>query len=105
VTSAVGPPAAHEPVLTARPATASGEPTTPAPDCPFNVQFTSWPRVEAILDFGAQPNELLAALLQMPNRGDDGGFAATIPAIPYLRSYEFFQRGWEPNGDDWGHHR
>jgi hypothetical protein len=41
----------------------------------------------------------------VPNRGDDGGFAATIPALPYFRSYEFFQRGWESNCDDWRHHR
>jgi hypothetical protein len=40
----------------------------------------------------------------MPNRGDDGSFAATIPALPYLRSYEFFQLGWESNCD-WRHHR
>src|ERR1700688_2850571 len=41
----------------------------------------------------------------MPNRGDDGGLAATIPALPYLRSYDFFQRGGESNFDDWRHHR
>jgi len=41
----------------------------------------------------------------VPNRGDDGGFAATILALPYLRSYEFFERDWESDGDDWRHHR
>jgi hypothetical protein len=45
--------AAHELVLTARPASASGGPTAPAPDYRFNVEFTRWSRVEAILDFGA----------------------------------------------------
>ena len=68
------PPAAREAALTVRPASASGEPTTPAPDYPFKIEFTGWSRVEAILDFGAQPGELLAALLLMQDRGDDGGF-------------------------------
>jgi hypothetical protein len=44
------------------------------------------------LDFGAQPGELLAALLLMQNRGDDGGFAAAIAALAYLRSYEILER-------------
>jgi hypothetical protein len=48
-----GPPAAHELVLTARPASVSGGPTAPAPDYRFNIEFTRWSRVEAILDFGA----------------------------------------------------
>jgi hypothetical protein len=99
------PPAAHEAVLTARPASTSGEPTTPAPDCSFNIEFTSWTRVETILDFGTQPGELLAALLLMQDRGDYGGFAAAIPALAYLRSYEFLERRWESYGDDWRHHR
>jgi hypothetical protein len=93
-------PAAREAVLTARPASASGEPTTPAPDYPFKIEFTGWSRVEAILDFGAQPGELLAALLLMQDRGDDGGFAAAIPALAYLRSYEFLERSRESYGDD-----
>ena len=70
----IWPPAAREAALTVRPASASGEPTTPAPDYPFKIEFTGWSRVEAILDFGAQPGELLAALLLMQDRGDDGGF-------------------------------
>jgi hypothetical protein len=52
VTDRTWPPAAHEAVLTAHPASASGVPTTPVPDCPFNIEFTGWSRVEAILDFG-----------------------------------------------------
>jgi hypothetical protein len=99
------PPAAREAVLTARPASASGEPTTPAPDYPFNIEINGWSRVKAILDLGAQPGELLAALLLMQDRGDYGGFAAAIPALAYLRSYEFLERRWESYGDDWRHHR
>jgi hypothetical protein len=41
----------------------------------------------------------------MQNRGDDGGFAAAIPALAYLRSYESLERGWESYGDDWHQHR
>jgi hypothetical protein len=41
----------------------------------------------------------------MQDSSDNGGFAAAIPALAYLRSYEFFQRGWESNGGDWRHHR
>jgi hypothetical protein len=105
VNDAYSPPAARKAVLTARPASASGEPTTPAPDYPFNIEFTGWSRVKAILDLGAQPGELLAALLLMQDRGDYGGFAAAIPALAYLRSYEFLERRWESYGDDWRHHR
>jgi hypothetical protein len=47
------------------PASASGEPTTPAPDCPFDIEFAGWSGVEAILDFGAQSGELLDPLLLM----------------------------------------
>jgi hypothetical protein len=94
------PPVAREAALTVRPASASGEPTTPAPDYPFEIEFTGWSRVEANLDFGAQPGELLAALLLMQDRGDDGGFAAAIPALAYLRSYEFLERRRESYGDD-----
>jgi hypothetical protein len=97
---ALPPPAAREAALTVRPASASGEPTTPAPDYPFKIEFTGWSRVEAILDFGAQPGELLAALLLMQDCGDDGGFAAAIPALAYLRSYEFLERSRESYGDD-----
>lgn len=101
----IWPPAAREAALTVRPASASGEPTTPAPDYPFKIEFTGWSRVEAILDFGAQPGELLAALLLMQDRGDDGGFAAGIPALAYLRSYECLECGRESYGDYWRHHR
>lgn len=100
VTDRTWPPAAREAALTVRPASASGEPTTPAPDYPFKIEFTGWSRVEAILDFGAQPGELLAASLLMQDRGDDGGFAAAIPALAYLRSYEFLKRSRESYGDD-----
>jgi hypothetical protein len=31
-------------------------------------------------------------LLLMQDRGDDGGFAAAIPDLAYLRSYEFLER-------------
>jgi hypothetical protein len=99
------PPAAREAALTIRPASASGEPTTPSPDYPFNIEFTGWYRVKAILDLGAQPGELLAALLLMQDRGDYSGLAAAIPALAYLRSYEFLERRWESYGDDWRHHR
>jgi hypothetical protein len=73
---------------------------TPPPDCPFNIEFIGWSRVEAILDFGAQPGEVLAALPLMQDRGDDGGFAAAIPALAYLRSYEFLEHRRESYGDD-----
>jgi hypothetical protein len=95
--------AACETALSARPASASGEPTTPAPDCPFNIEFTGSSRVEAILDFRAQPGVLPASLL-MQDRRDDGGLTAAIPALAHLRSYELFERGWESYGDDCGHH-
>jgi hypothetical protein len=65
----VGPPAADEAVLTARPASTSDEPTTSAPDCPFNIEFTGWSRVEAILDFGPHPAKLLTAALLMQDCG------------------------------------
>jgi hypothetical protein len=100
----VGPPAADEAGLTARPASTSGEPTTPAPDCPFNIEFTGWSRVEAILDFGPQPAKLLTAALLMQDCGDDGGLAAAIPALAYLRCNELLEGGWEFYGDDWRHH-
>jgi hypothetical protein len=70
-------------------------PTTPAPDYPFNIEFTGWPRVDGILDFGAQPGELLAASLLMQDRGDDGGFAAAIFVLTYLRSNELLEGCWE----------
>jgi hypothetical protein len=99
-----GPPAADEAVLAARPASASGEPTTPAPDCPFNIEFTGWSRVEAILDFGPHPAKLLTAALLMQDGGDDGGLAAAIPTRAYLRRDELLEGGWEFYGDDWRHH-
>jgi hypothetical protein len=98
------PPAADEAVLTARPASTSGEPTTPAPDCPFNIEFTGWSRVEAILDFGPHPAELLTAALLMPDCGDDGGLAAAIIALAYLRRNELLEGGREFYADDWRHH-
>jgi hypothetical protein len=88
-------------MLTARLASARREATTPAPDCPFNIEFTRRSRVEAILDFVAQPGELLAATLLMRDRGDDRGFAATIPALAHLRGNELLEGGWEFYG---GHH-
>jgi hypothetical protein len=91
-------------MLTAHPASASGVPTTPVPDCPFNIEFTGWSRVEAILDFGPQPSELLAAVLLMQDRGDDGGLAAAIPALEYLRSNELFEGGGESYVSDWHRH-
>jgi hypothetical protein len=95
------PPAADKAVLTARPASTSGEPTTPTPDCPFNIEFTGWSRVEAILDFGPHPAKLLTAALLMPDCGDDGGLAAAIPALAYLRCNELLEGGWESYGGDW----
>jgi len=98
------PPAADEAVLTTRPASTSGEPATPAPDCPLNIEFTGWSRVEAILDFGPHPAKLLTAALLMQDCGDDGGLAAAIPALAYLRCNELLEGGWEFYGDDWRHH-
>jgi hypothetical protein len=74
------PPAAREAALTVRPASASGEPTTPAPDYPFKIEFTGWSRVEAILDFGPHPAKLLTAALLMQDCSDDGGLVAAILA-------------------------
>jgi hypothetical protein len=74
------PPAAREAALTVRPASASGEPTTPAPDYPFKIEFTGWSRVEAILDFGPHPAKLLTAALLVQDCSDDGGLAAAILA-------------------------
>ena len=102
--SGFGPPAADESVLTARPASTSGEPTTPAPDCLFNIEFTGWSRVEAILDFGPHPAKLLTAALLMQDCGDDDGLAAAIPALAYLRCNELLEDGWEFYDDDWRHH-
>jgi hypothetical protein len=91
-------------VLTARPASTSGEPTTPAPDCPFNIEFTGCSRVEAILDFGPHPAKPLTAALLMQDCGDDGGLATAIPALAYLQRNELLEGGWEFYGDDWRHH-
>jgi hypothetical protein len=74
------------------------------PDCPFNIEFTGWSRVEAILDFGPHPAKLLTAALLMPDSGDDGGLAAAIPARASLRCNELLEGGWEFYGDDWRHH-
>jgi hypothetical protein len=82
---------------------ASGEPTTPVPDYPFNIEFTGWSRVEAILDFGPHSAELLTAALLMQDCGDDGGVAAAIPALTYLRRNELLEDCWEFYGDDWRH--
>lgn len=98
-----GPPAADEAALTARPASTSGEPTTPAPDCLFNIEFTGESRVEAILDFGPHPTKLLTATLLMQDCGDDGALAVAIPALAYLRCNELLEGGWEFYGDDWRH--
>jgi hypothetical protein len=100
----VGRLLADEAVLTARPASTTGEPTTPAPDCLFNIEFTGWSRVEAILDFGPHPAKLLTAALLMQDCGDDGGLAAAIPALAYLRRNELLEGGWEFYGDDRRHH-
>jgi hypothetical protein len=75
----------------------------PAPDCPFNIEFTGWSRVEAILDFGPHPPKLLTATLLMQDGGDDGGLAAAIPALAYLRRNELLEGGGEFYGDDWRH--
>jgi hypothetical protein len=76
----------------------------PAPDCAFNIEFTGRSRVEAILDFGPHPTELLTAALSMQDCGDDGGLATAIPTLTYLRRNELLEGGWEFYGDDWRHH-
>jgi hypothetical protein len=103
-TTRAWPPPADEAVLTACPASTRGEPATPAPDCPFNIEFTGRSRVEAILDFSPHPAKLLTAALLMPDCGNDGGLAAAIPALAYLRRNELLEGGWEFYGDDWRHH-
>jgi hypothetical protein len=89
VTTRAWPPPADEAVLTACPASTRGEPATPAPDCPFNIEFTGRSRVEAILDFSPHPAKLLTAALLMPDCGNDGGLAAAIEDLRKPAIYVF----------------
>lgn len=86
--------------LAPRPAGASAQPTTTAPDYRVDIEFTGRPGVEALLDFRLQPGKLLAATLLMQDRCDDCGFAAAIGTLAHLRGHKFFQSGWEFQGGD-----
>jgi hypothetical protein len=101
--SAVQAGSNHE-VLTARPASASSKSTTPATDCPFNIEFAGWSRIEATLDFGLQPSKLLAAALLMQHRRNYCSVSAAIRTLAHLRSNELLERGRELYGDDGRHH-
>jgi hypothetical protein len=79
--------------LAPRPAGASGQPTTTAPDHPVDIKFTGQSGVEALLDFRPQPGKLLGATLLVQDGCDDCGFAATICALAHLRGHEFFESG------------
>lgn len=77
------------------PASASGQPTTTAPDYCIDIKFTTRSGVEALLDCRLQPGKLFAATLLMQDSCDDGGLAAAICSFADLRGHELFENGWE----------